>query len=324
MRRLRRRRTQPVPHVIHQTWKTTVVPDDCKPFVRSVRDNHPDFEYRLWTDEDNLRFITERFPWFLDTYRAYTHDIERADAIRYFLLYEFGGVYIDIDMEILRPLGELLEIGDLHFSLEAGPAISQTVTSNAFMAARPRHPFFERVTRSLPGLRERDVTFADVFNNTGPDMLDRQVREHANEFDVQIIGLDRICPRGVLEQNPSLAVHELELVRERKLLYAIHHNTETWNVQRSHPTEPIPGYVLFRDHDLPGHDLAYVEVPEGSFEPIVAACNAEPDAVGFNYNGFVKRAGARLEPASEPNAWLKPGISPWVCVKAERVKDVRD
>ena len=312
-----------IPRIIHQTWKTAVIPDECEPFVRSVRANHAGYEYRLWTDGDNLRFVTERAPWFLDTYRSYAHDIERADAIRYFILHEYGGIYIDIDMEVLRPVDELLEHDALNFSLEAGLMIINTVISNAFMASRPRHPFFRHVATSLPALRERDVTFADVFSNTGPDMLARQLSEHAGVFDVNVIGLDRICPRGVQHQNPWLDARELDAVRQQKSLHAIHHNTEFWNVQRPYPTEPIPGYVLFRDHDLPGHDLAYVDVPEDSFEPIVSACDAESEAVGFNYNGFVKRAGARLEPASSPSRWLKPGISPWVCVKAQFVETVR-
>jgi hypothetical protein len=40
------------------------------------------------------QLITEKFPWFLDTYKAYPHNIQRADVLRYFVLYEFGGIYL--------------------------------------------------------------------------------------------------------------------------------------------------------------------------------------------------------------------------------------
>ena len=35
---------------------------------------------------------------FLAPYRSYPYDIQRADAIRYFILYEFGGLYLDLDI----------------------------------------------------------------------------------------------------------------------------------------------------------------------------------------------------------------------------------
>lgn len=38
-----------------------------------------------------------RYPWFLETFDSYPYPIQRADAIRYFVLHHFGGIYIDLD-----------------------------------------------------------------------------------------------------------------------------------------------------------------------------------------------------------------------------------
>jgi mannosyltransferase OCH1-like enzyme len=38
-----------------------------------------------------------RYPWFLETFDGYPYPIQRADAIRYFVLHHFGGIYIDLD-----------------------------------------------------------------------------------------------------------------------------------------------------------------------------------------------------------------------------------
>lgn len=37
------------------------------------------------------------YPWFLETFDTYRFPIQRADAIRYFILAHYGGVYIDLD-----------------------------------------------------------------------------------------------------------------------------------------------------------------------------------------------------------------------------------
>ena len=55
-------------------------------------------EYMFWSDHDSRELIRTDFPWFLHTFDAYKHPIQRADAIRYFVLYKYGGVYCDMDV----------------------------------------------------------------------------------------------------------------------------------------------------------------------------------------------------------------------------------
>ena len=38
-----------------------------------------------------------RYPWFLEDWDGYEFPIQRADAIRYFVLAHYGGIYIDLD-----------------------------------------------------------------------------------------------------------------------------------------------------------------------------------------------------------------------------------
>lgn len=54
-------------------------------------------DLQLWTDADAREFIEKEYPWFLETFDGYPFNIQRADSIRYFVLYHFGGIYIDLD-----------------------------------------------------------------------------------------------------------------------------------------------------------------------------------------------------------------------------------
>ena len=58
----------------------------------------------LWTDEDNRELIARDFPSFLPLYDGYDVKIKRIDAVRYFYLYKYGGVYMDLDVMCLHPL----------------------------------------------------------------------------------------------------------------------------------------------------------------------------------------------------------------------------
>lgn len=39
----------------------------------------------------------KEYPWFLDTYDGYPNPVQRVDALKYFLMLHYGGVYIDMD-----------------------------------------------------------------------------------------------------------------------------------------------------------------------------------------------------------------------------------
>lgn len=60
------------------------------------------FNLQLWTDAKSRELIATEYPWFLSTFDNYSQPIQRADAIRYFVLSHYGGVYIDLDD--VRPL----------------------------------------------------------------------------------------------------------------------------------------------------------------------------------------------------------------------------
>jgi len=47
----------PVPAIIHQTWKSKNIPEKWQKAQKSCIDLHPDYEYKLWTDEEGLELI---------------------------------------------------------------------------------------------------------------------------------------------------------------------------------------------------------------------------------------------------------------------------
>lgn len=57
---------------------------------------------QLWTDASSREFIATEYPWFLEAFDGYKFPIQRADAIRYFVLAHFGGTYIDLDNVSLK------------------------------------------------------------------------------------------------------------------------------------------------------------------------------------------------------------------------------
>ncbi|KAF2719566.1 glycosyltransferase family 32 protein [Polychaeton citri CBS 116435] len=162
-------RPQIIPKIIHQTYINSSIPQVWKEAQQSCLDLHKQedgWEYKLWTDKSSMEFIAKEYPWFLETYDNYPFNIQRADAIRYFVLAHYGGIYIDLDDGCNRPLEPLLSY----------PAwLRRTVPtgiSNDAMGAVPQHPFFMRVIDELANYnRNWLLPYITVMASTGPLFL---------------------------------------------------------------------------------------------------------------------------------------------------------
>ncbi|KNF05580.1 hypothetical protein PSTG_01389 [Puccinia striiformis f. sp. tritici PST-78] len=155
-----------VPKIIHQTWKTDQIPDRWIPVRESCVAAHESYEYMLWTDKSGRELIEREYPWFLHIYDGYRYPIQRADAVRYFILHHYGGVYMDLDIGCLRPMDSLLR-----FDL----VLPQTVpvgVSNDLMFSAKGHPFMDFIIHRL-GQFDHDyqLNYATVMFSTGPMAL---------------------------------------------------------------------------------------------------------------------------------------------------------
>lgn len=98
-----------IPKIIWQTWKTHQVPEKWSQSPESIRLTAPDWDYHLTDDQENLEFVQREFPEYLPLYLSFDREIYRVDIIRYLRLYRHGGVYMDLDIKLKRPLDELFK-----------------------------------------------------------------------------------------------------------------------------------------------------------------------------------------------------------------------
>ena len=58
------------PKIIHQTWKNYVLPDNFEKWSKTWIKYNPNYNYKLWNDEDNYNFIKKKYNFFLDSYNS--------------------------------------------------------------------------------------------------------------------------------------------------------------------------------------------------------------------------------------------------------------
>lgn len=168
-----------IPKIIHQTWKDENVPTKWKAAVDQCRAKHPDFEYKLWTDEMMDNFVQKQYPEFHAVYVSYKHHIQRCDAFRYLVLYKYGGVYIDMDIRCLKMLNKFLE----YDVVLARSSNIETSFTNSFFMTVPNHPFFKYCIDHLAENKNKFQYFGKhmhVMSSTGPGFVSEMLRKYGD------------------------------------------------------------------------------------------------------------------------------------------------
>jgi len=130
---------------------------------------HPNYEYKFWNDTSAEKLILEEYPSFLPTWKSYKYQIQRADSLRYLILYRYGGIFLDMDLHCRRSLGPLRRFEFI------SPAAYPVGISNGFIMASARHPFIKTLVDELP-LFNRNflLPYATVMFSTGCMYLSAQ------------------------------------------------------------------------------------------------------------------------------------------------------
>ncbi|KAL4076086.1 glycosyltransferase family 32 protein [Scleroderma citrinum] len=187
-----------IPRILHQTWKSETLPPRWKGVSQACRDMMPDYEYMLWTDASSREFIADHYPWFLDTFDNYKFTIQRADAIRYFVLHHYGGIYLDLDIGCLRPLDPLLVYPVIL------PKTIPVGISNDLMFAQQGHPFLAQTIHNLVTFdHDWVLNYPTVMFSTGPMFLSMQYSLYTSSHPVTPgePGDIRILPRSLYGKN---------------------------------------------------------------------------------------------------------------------------
>lgn len=161
-----------IPKLIFQTWKSkTEFPDNFKYWMKTWKEKNKNYEYRLYDDYDNRKFIETQFPWFLEFYDSYPRIIQKVDVVRYFYLFHHGGIYADLDFECLKSFNDIImdtEDDVILGRMGNDPNFEHSIP-NAIMISKPGAEFWLFVIFMLMNT-DRSI---NTEWSTGPVMLKR-------------------------------------------------------------------------------------------------------------------------------------------------------
>lgn len=194
------------------------MPELARKCIESWRKYLPDYELRLWNEES---FDLDMFPYAREAYDNRKFAFV-TDVVRLWALEKFGGVYMDTDVEILRPLGDLMNL-PAFTGYEASVANSPVT---GLMASAPHGVWVrEQLAYYSPdrhfvrpdGLLDmttNTVTIANIMV-AGGFVIDGQYQVYKD--DMHVFPVDYFCP--------LTSTRVLKLTANT---YCIHHFAGSW------------------------------------------------------------------------------------------------
>lgn len=244
----------PIPKLFHQIWFQGAPPPLFESLSQTWKDKNPGWKLMQWEEKGMEKFIRDNFPEYLELYLSYNHWIYKVDFFRYFAIYYYGGVFIDMDFECLKGIDDLLLLfkgAQVAFPAECSDnktlLESPESHENNFLVSVPKHPFWQIVFNELK--REHDGVFSwpeslkaveEVMKRTGPFVLTRSLKQFPKERMSEIFVIpseylfplswnEAVLPKFKHDMNALESVHSI--LRAKNLPnepFAVHYWMASW------------------------------------------------------------------------------------------------
>jgi len=187
-----------IPKIIHQTWKTEELPPIMKYiYAENVKLlKSKGYEFKLWSDKEITDLINSYYPDFFEIYSFARTGVQRGDISRIIILYHYGGIYIDLDVLVMRDFAELLDMSKDTFYISYEPLCQtkalyndEKYICNAFFAANKNNNFVEKLLRGIPNtILQHGVNIFSKFDIFGGSYIKQQIDKYKTcGFDIHII-----------------------------------------------------------------------------------------------------------------------------------------
>lgn len=115
-----------IPKIIHYCWfGCGPLPELAQKCIASWKKYLPDYEIKEW-NEDN--FDVNIIPYTAEAYKAKKYAFV-SDYARFWILYRYGGIYFDTDVEVIRPIDDIIERGNfMGFETDPKPQLKADVS----------------------------------------------------------------------------------------------------------------------------------------------------------------------------------------------------
>ena len=225
--------------IIHQIWFGTIpnkkeakkAYNKLKRYRDSWKVKNPTWCHIEWNKDMCINFIKNQYPEHIELFKSYPYEIQQCDAVRYFMLHRYGGLYADMDYYCNRPFDEALEEykNDIYFTQTPNTlGESKEHISNSLMYSKPGHKFWKYLFIELEKNKTCPIYYTRHMNimfTTGPAILNRVYAKTKFRYRLDSWPYKYFHPYGITDDILSL--------NNNSEIYATHIGKGSWEKKDS-------------------------------------------------------------------------------------------
>ena len=215
-----------IPKVIHYCWfGGNPLPESAKKCIASWRKYLPDYEIKEWNESN---FDVNIIPYTAEAYKAKKYAFV-SDYARFWILYKYGGLYFDTDVEVIKNMDDIIAKGPFmgcENEATAGATPAQLgVAPGLGLGVNPGLGLYEEILNwynthhfiTWTGVIEKNVVdiTTEILNKNGIEILDGGVLKSSG---ILIYPKEYFCPKDYITGEINITVKTK----------SIHHYSATW------------------------------------------------------------------------------------------------
>ncbi|QUF83025.1 glycosyl transferase [Clostridium butyricum] len=202
---------------IHYCWfgKGTK-PEKVHKCINSWKKFCPDFEIIEWNEEN--------FDININLYVKQAYEVKKyafvSDYARFWILDKFGGVYLDTDVELIKPIYEFLQ-----YNVFAGFEDELNINPGLIIGAEKSHPFLKEILNDYTGekflLEDGKYNLYTIVQRTTKTLKSHGILLNGDSQlvgDIMIFSKEYFCPKDYISGYINIT----------KNTVSIHHYDATW------------------------------------------------------------------------------------------------
>lgn len=156
-----------IPKKIHQVWiGPRPLPKKYKKWMDSWKIINKDWEYKLWTNKDlkHIKLINQKL------FEGSNNIGFKSDILRYEILYQIGGLYIDTDLECIKKIPENFCNYDFISCIvfRNSPQIA-----NGAILSKPKSLLIKNIIRKIANPKN-EKSALDILKSSGADLVTKE------------------------------------------------------------------------------------------------------------------------------------------------------
>lgn len=166
-----------IPKIVHYIWVGSEIPANIQDLIEKNNAFFQEYEVKIWTEKNILK---------LNAFAERAYDEKKwafvSDYLRFNILYHEGGIYLDTDMEVLKPLDDLLDS-----SFFSGWDRRNKFVYAGIVGVEPKNEYIKNILKSYNNID-------DQLYPTSPEIMTECYRTYDKKETLQILDSSYFYP----------------------------------------------------------------------------------------------------------------------------------